>query len=102
MIFKTFLKYKIFEYCLEALFEKVKVNFSVCKVHKCKIGDCFTRIDYHKNGPIWQSYYNYTIVDVTEYFIYFGFTSTYDHHTKNSYSGNAVTAYDLESLQFIR
>lgn len=96
------LKYKIFEYCLEALFEKVKINFSDCKIQGCRIGEHFTRIDYYMNGKIWRSHYNCRILDLTESITAFSFTTTYAHAVQSTYSGEAITAYSLEFLEFIK
>lgn len=107
MIIKTLLKYKIFEYCLDTIFDKISVNFSQVKSGIPKKGDKFFKIDlYHRDQRM--THYNCTILDVyylglaSDWLITFDYTETHFHTISSVIGGHAISAYYLGNLVFTK
>ena len=68
MILKILLKYKIFEWCLDTLFDKIKLNFNKYP-SGIKIGDYYETIEYHSindsgDMEIIYRFYNCKIISI--------------------------------------
>lgn len=104
MILRTVLKYKFVELCLEAIFDKVKLNFFSIRPDPKK-GEFYSRIDFHiEDGSRYKSYNHCTILDYNprSKFVQFDFTSYYDWWSSVTCVRHGIVSYPVEDLVFLK
>lgn len=106
MIFKTLLKYKIFEWCMDTLFEKIVVNFSrVITGTEMRIGEHFSEIIYYcfdeyKNLNEVYRYYDCKILTINKSIIKFNYMRIRESPLYKMYEGYGISACYIDSLEF--
>lgn len=108
MIFKTLVKYKIFEWCLETLFEKIIVNFSkVISKSGIGVGDHFSKIKYYSLdeydniGEVYR-YYDCKILSINTNIIKFNYMRVRESPEYIMREGYGISSCHIDGLEFVK